>query len=175
MKSISLLLLTGVLLVTTSCYQCVEKRDITKMTPVYMSMDELRSSVRYEKSRAIEKTGKIYFKDDFIYISEYGKGIHIINNQDPYAPTNIGFINVPGNSELAMKNNTLLANSAVDLVSINMSNPSAPVEQGRLENAFTYEAPRPVEQSIQYETPDLSKGCVVGWNEKVITEETECL
>lgn len=175
MKSISLLLLSGVLLVTTSCYRCVEKNDITQMSPVYMSMDELRSSVRFEKSRAIEESGKIYFKDDFIYISEYGKGIHVINNQDPYAPANVGFINVPGNSELAMKNNTLLVNSAVDLVSINMANPTAPIEEGRLENAFTFEMPVTMTEEVRYEEPDPSKGLVVGWNDQVITEETECL
>lgn len=175
MKSISLLTLLGVFLVTTSCYQCVDKKDVTKMKPVYMSMDDLRSSVRFEKSRALENTGKIYFKDDFIYVSELGKGVHVINNQDPYAPSNVGFINVPGNSELAMKNNTLLVNSAVDLVSINMANPTAPVEQGRLENAFDFEIPTPVNESVVYDSPDPSKGLVVGWNETVETVETECL
>lgn len=139
-----------------------------------MSDDELKASVKMNDQRAISTVGKIYFKDDYIYISDPGKGIHVIDNKDPRAPQNIGYVTVPGNTELAVKNNTIVANSATDLVSINMENPRNPIVTGRLTGAFPFEMPMDESRSRQYVTPDPDKGVVVGWNETVVTEESPC-
>lgn len=174
MKHLLLLALSGVMLLTTSCYKCSEKREVSNLTPVYMSSDELESSIKMDNQRAISTVGKIYFKDDIIYISEPGKGIHVIDNKDPYAPQNVGFITVPGSAEVAVKNNTILANSATDLVSINIDNPKAPIVTGRLKDAFPFMMPTDATILRKYETPDPSMGAVVGWKEQVTTEETPC-
>ena len=174
MKHLLLIMLPGVMLLATSCYKCTEKREVSKLTPRYMSDDELKSSIKMENQRAISTVGKIYFKDDYIYISDPGKGIHVIDNKDPRAPQNIGYVTVPGNTELAVKNSTIIANNATDLVSINMEDPRNPVVTGRLNGAFPFEMPTDQSRSKQYVTPDLSKGIVVGWNEKVVVEESPC-
>lgn len=174
MKHLLLLALPGVMLFATSCYKCTEKREVSKLTPVYMSTDELESSIKMENQRAISTVGKIYFKDDIIYIAEPGTGIHVIDNKDPYAPENIGFITVPGSAEVAVKNNTILASSATDLVSINMDDPKSPRETGRLKDAFPFMMPADASRLRNYETPDPTKGAVVGWKERITVEESPC-
>lgn len=174
MKHLLLLALPGVMLLATSCYKCTEKREVSKLTPIYMSSDELKASVKMENQKAINTTGKIYFKDDIIYIAEPGNGIHVIDNKDPYAPQNIGFITIPGSAEVAVKNNTILASSATDLVSINVDDPNAPRVTGRLENAFPFVMPTDASRIKEYQTPDPSMGAVVGWKEQVTTEESPC-
>ena len=65
--------------------------------PIYMSYDDLRKAVKVEESIPLKEPGKIYFKDNYIFINEYMKGIHIIDNRNPSSPLNIKFIEIPGN------------------------------------------------------------------------------
>ena len=64
--------------------------------------------------------GKIYFKEGYIFINEELKGIHVIDNRNPENPQNIGFIEIPGNVDIAIKNNTLYADSYIDLGAIDI-------------------------------------------------------
>lgn len=90
-------------------------------TPVLMTRDNMENAIAYEEARSLKNPGKIYFKDNYIFINERYKGIHIINNQDPENPVNIGFIKIPGCVDMAMKHNTLYVDNAVDLVTIDLS------------------------------------------------------
>jgi hypothetical protein len=56
-----------------------------------------------------------------IYLNEKYKGIHVIDNSNPASPEKIAFINIPGCIDIAIKNNNLLADNAIDLVSIDLS------------------------------------------------------
>lgn len=90
--------------------------------PILMERTELEKSVFYRDAQEISTPGKIYYKDNIIYLNELYKGIHVIDNSDPANPQNIGFINIPGCVDIVIKNNSLLADNAIDLVSINLSN-----------------------------------------------------
>ncbi len=79
----------------------------TANSPVYMSYEDLREAVDYSSARDLEKPGKIYFKDGYIFVNENAKGIHIIDNKNPRDPKNIGFIEIPGNVDMAIKGNIL--------------------------------------------------------------------
>ena len=138
--------------------------------PVYLSYNELRSSIQSETARDIEKPGKIYFYNNYLFINEYMEGIHIINNTNPSSPQNIGFIKIPGNVDIAIKDNTLYADSYVDLVAIDVSNPESIVEKDRLSNIFTYIIPA-YDQNYRVDKIDQSKGVVIGWETKSITRE----
>ena len=89
--------------------------------PVYMSYEDLRSAVRDTTPAEISKPGKIYLYGDFILVNEVRKGIHVVNNTDPANPEVISFIRIPGNIDMAIKNNILYADSYVDLVAIDIS------------------------------------------------------
>ena len=89
--------------------------------PVLMNSDLLETSVYITEARSLKKTGKIYFKDNYIFISEKYEGVHIINNEDQRHPINEAFINVPGCLDMAIKKNTLYVDNATDLVALDLT------------------------------------------------------
>ncbi|HAS41686.1 MAG TPA: hypothetical protein DCS93_14485 [Microscillaceae bacterium] len=88
----------------------------------YLSRTEMNQAIKLSTAQDLVQPGKIYVFGQYLYINEKYKGIHIINNADPKSPKNIGFINIPGNIDLAIKDNILYADNGVDLVSINIAN-----------------------------------------------------
>ena len=90
-------------------------------TPVFISRETLENSVKYiAGARDMIQTGKIYYRAPYIYVNERYKGVHVINNTDPANPVNEGFILAPGCIDMAVKENILYIDNAVDLVSINL-------------------------------------------------------
>ena len=51
-------------------------------SPVYLTYEELRSAVQKEPVRDIENPGKIYFKDNYLFVNETMKGVHVIDVSD---------------------------------------------------------------------------------------------
>ncbi|MDR1558040.1 MAG: hypothetical protein LBS88_13575 [Tannerellaceae bacterium] len=89
--------------------------------PVFMKRADLEQSVSFrEGKRALTNPGKIYCKPPYIYINERYKGIHIINNTDPAHPVAEGFIVAPGCMDMAMKDQILYLDNAVDLVAFDL-------------------------------------------------------
>ena len=89
--------------------------------PVFMSREALDHSVKYiSEARDMVQTGKIYYRAPYIYVNERYKGVHVINNADPAAPANEGFILAPGCIDMAVKGNILYLDNAVDLVSFDL-------------------------------------------------------
>jgi hypothetical protein len=178
MKTIRLLLSHFVvtLLVITSFSGCndrtYEKVTYTANIPVYMDFDTFRKSVMKSTGIPLSNPGKIYFKDNFLFINEINQGIHIIDNSIPAEPLNIAFIQIPGNMDIAIRNNMLLADSYIDLVAIDITDPMNPVEIDRIQNAFPNVLPAPDYSYPVYDL-DFSKGVVTGWETKEITEMVE--
>ena len=140
--------------------------------PVYMPFNEFRSS--FEKSEPIDIShpGKIYFKDGYLFVNEYGKGIHVIDNSNPSEPEKIAFYEILGNVDMAIRGNILFADSYVDLLSIDISDVNNPVEISRLKNVFPEIVPEG-DILFPYAMVDNSKGVIVGWTVKTITEEID--
>ena len=138
--------------------------------PVYMSFSDFRAS--FEKSEPVEiyHPGKMYFKDDHLFINEYGKGIHVIDNSDPHNPQKIAFYEIVGNIDMAIKGNILFADSFIDLLAIDISDVNNPVEVDRIENVFPEIVPEG-DIWFPYANVDKSKGVIVDWEVKKITEE----
>ena len=143
--------------------------------PIFMSADVFRESVSLTKSQTISNYGKMCFYEGYIFISETGKGIHIINNTDPSHPQNTSFIELMGNADLAIRNGKLYADSYIDLVWFNISNPNKPKLEGRLENVFPDALPA-IENEYGYDygmcygSPSNDKGVIVGWKLEKRTE-----
>jgi hypothetical protein len=109
--------------------------------PVLMDRDDLEISVKFRETQDIVNPGKIYYKDQVIYLNEKYKGIHVINNSDPSNPQNIGFINIPGCIDIAIKNNSLLADNATDLVAIDITDLEHLKVTDRIQNVFPESTP----------------------------------
>ncbi|WP_299365820.1 hypothetical protein [Winogradskyella sp.] len=144
MKKYSLLLLVTLPLYLQSCIGWGNDDDIivdlpqNSYEPVIMQRSEFENTTVLESApKPIVNSGKIYVKGNFIFINEVNKGFHIINNSDPTNPSNIGFINVLGSSDLSIKNDVFYANNARDLIAFKIDETSETLTlTKRLENVF---------------------------------------
>ena len=166
--------LLPILLIAIALQSCCRESNLTTIAsaPVYMSYDELRKSVQSAPPTPLKDPGKIYFKDNYIFINEKFEGIHIIDNTNPSAPQNIGFIKIPGNVDLAIKGNYLYADNSVDLAVIDITNPLQVKEVSRIESMFPYGMPGAAPRKPM--AIDRNKGIVVGWKDSLITQSTRC-
>jgi len=127
----------GILLFLWSCSdRCDRQVSYTYFMPVYTTAEDIRTSFAFRQPEEISYPGKIYLLGDFLFVNEIGKGIHIINNIDPANPQNVGFINIPGNHDMAAKGNILYADSYIDLLAIDISNLDDIKIEKRVEGVF---------------------------------------
>lgn len=138
MKKLTFLLMMTGLFVLPGCKDYVNDYITYKVNePVFMPVSEFRSAVDViPQPQPIEKQGKILFYDGYLYISQPGKGIHVIDNRNPSNPHNIAFIELIGNADMQVRNGLLYADSYIDLVWFDISDPSKPVYKGRKEEVF---------------------------------------
>jgi len=113
-----------------------ECENYTLATPVTLTLDEFRNSVKITVPQVIQKSGKIYAYGNYIFVNDKKKGIHVIENSNPTSPRKIAFINIPGNEDISIKDNYLYADSLIDLVIFDISDLESIVQVGRLEDVF---------------------------------------
>jgi hypothetical protein len=167
-KIIPRLVALTLFLIVLSCEDSTFK-EYTGNLPVYMSYSDLRSSVTVEQSTALKNPGKIYFKDNFIFIIEELKGIHVYDNSNPSSPVQKSFVNVPGAVDMAISGNVMYVDSYVDLVALDLQDINNIHEAGRMKNAITYTVPA-TGNNYPVSYVDENKGVVTGWDVKKIRE-----
>lgn len=173
MKKLSFLLFIAGLFFLPGCDEYVDEYVTYQINePVFMSASEFRSSGKVEEAQPVQKKGKIAFFNDYLYISQPEKGIHIIDNSNPKSPKNVAFIELVGNADMHIRNNMLYADSFVDLVWFDISDPAKPVLKGRKEEVFPEAFPstgNPYGYDYQ-KVMERKNGIVVGWK---LTEKKE--
>lgn len=167
MKTKILLLpfLTLLLLVSCTDDNSSDKyADYIVARPLVMSKTEFANSVDIIAPRPIEESGKVYTYKDYIFVNDKYQGIHVIDNRNPQQPVKIGFINIPGNVDISVKDDYLFADSLADLVVIDISDIDNITLVNRLENVlqggivFPFEANIVEDMDYDYETE-----IIVGW------------
>ena len=173
MKTIKNILFFSVL--TIMSLSCMDQYTevFTANSPVYMSYDDLRKAVKTTEATELVNPGKIYFKDGYIFINEEMKGIHIIDNRNPENPQNLRFIEIPGNIDMAVKNNILYADSYIDMIAIDISDISNPKEVKRVTDIFPYMTPPPTDEKLRIAAIDKEKGVVIDWEIKKVRQEVD--
>ena len=132
-----LMMITSFSLAFISCEN--EEYEIYNVaTPITMTISELRSSVNILPPQKIINSGKIYVYEEFIFINDEGKGVHVIDNSVPAAPKKISFLKIHGNVDVAVKDEMLFADSFTDLVVFDISNIRNIVQKNRLNNVFPH-------------------------------------
>lgn len=92
-----------------------------RYTPLFMERAELERSVSYDDTpRPMVDPGKIHVHGTRLLIVEKYRGIHVVDNSDPGHPDFRAFIVAPGCLDLAMKDNILYLDNAVDLVAFDL-------------------------------------------------------
>ena len=125
------------LLVFTAFTGC--KKDEYEMVKIVkmISVQQMRAlPVGMTKAIPAKKTGKIYIYNDYLFINEPNEGIHIYNNANPGAPVNVGFLQIPGNVDLAIHNNILYVDNFIDLLAFDISNMSNIKQVKRVTDVF---------------------------------------
>lgn len=100
--------------------------------------DSVRAmEVAAQRPRDLETPGRIYIYGDYLLINDVRRGIHVVDNSNPASPIFLNFINIPGNEDLAVYNNILYADSYVDLLAFDLSNPRDIKFKNRVKDIFT--------------------------------------
>ncbi len=155
-------------ILTTCQDKILERYKVSE--PVYLSYEDLRNAVKKTAPQDLKNPGKIYFKDNYIFINEFFKGIHIIDNTNAAKPIEKAFIEIPGNVDIAIKENTLYADSYIDLVALDISNMDDIKETYRIQDVFQYAVP-PKDIELTTQGVDQTKGVVIGWEVKEIERD----
>ena len=163
-------LLSAMAFAFSSCLkdECKQFYSYKVFTPVYLSYNDLRKPITTSTSATLQDIGKIYYKAPFIFVNEVNKGIHVIDNSDPSSPQNVAFINIPGNLDIAVKDNILYADSYIDLVAIDISDPLHAQEIWRDQQVFD-------QRMYQgWWSGDATMGVITDWVERDTTVEQDC-
>lgn len=136
-----LLHLSAFALLILSNFACTDNCETTRIyhttVPVTLSVEQIRTGITTETPKDLVNPGKIYVKDNYLFINEVKKGIHIFDNSNPEKPQSIAFLKVVGVVDMAVKENTLYVDNYIDIVAFDISNPKAIKESGRVKNVFT--------------------------------------
>ena len=116
---------------------CVQTVTYRGTESVRVTLNELRTGIKTLPAQDLENPGKIYVKDNYLFINEVKKGIHIIDNSNPSFPKAISFIQILGNVDIAVKGNILYADSYTDFVAFDISNPKDVKEVSRTKEVFS--------------------------------------
>ncbi len=167
-QTFAVALLSVVLLSSCTKDKCVQEHSYSVFEPVYMEYAELRSSVASTDVQPLTNPGKIFIIGDYLFINEVDKGIHIVDNTNPSSPNFVSFINIPGNIDIAVREHVLYADSYIDLLAIDVSDPTNVSVTKRIQSVFPQRG-----ESFMMANIDNSLGAVTGWNEEIVTEEIE--
>lgn len=161
-------------LIASSFYSCEDStyKEYKGNAPVYLSYDELRSSVEEAQNVELKNPGKIYFKDNYIFILEELKGVHIFDNTDPASPVKKTFINIPGAVDIAISGYIMYVDSYVDLVILDVENVDNIHETGRIKDILPYTVPA-TGNDFPTAYVDQKKGVVIDWDLKIVKEKVE--
>ncbi len=114
-------------LLGSCCWSCPPHDDSLPPRPlnyrtVTMSREALEASVALNGPQPIERAGKIYVKDNLLFITDVNKGFHIYAYNASGYPDEVAFLSIPGATDLAVRDNKLFINQATDLVTLIYAN-----------------------------------------------------
>ncbi len=136
-------------------------------TPIYMSWETFRNSaIEVLPPQPIRHRGKLLLRDHYLLISEPGAGVHIFDNSDQRAPVGLMFIRIPGNIDIALRDDLLYADSFVDLLTLKIDfDRRTATLVDRLEDQFKYDPYQTVTTAseIYARNIDEKRGVVVGF------------
>jgi hypothetical protein len=171
-KIIPIISSISLLLIFFSSCEDTKVREYTGYAPVYMSYKDLRSSVSEVQSVGLKNPGKIYYKDNYIFIVEELKGIHVYDNSNPSSPVKKAFVNIPGVIDMSISGYIMYADSYVDLVVLDIEDIARIHEVGRIKDVIPYTVP-PSGTDYPVGNIDKDKGVVVSWELRTIKEKVD--
>lgn len=128
--------------------------------PVYG--EATASDIVMTSPQSVNDPGKIYVYENYLLVNEKNKGIHIFDNTDPANPVNLGFLQLLGNHDMAIKDGVLYGDHLGNLVALTTNDFTNVQEKGRLP-LRNWELGVPPPSGFHFECVDPDKGLVIGW------------
>ena len=169
-----LMLTAGFAMVSCDSDNEVPTEEYQVAVPLTMSVEEFRNSVDIISPLPVEKSGKIYAYQDYIFVNDKYRGVHVIDNRNPASPQKIAFIKIPGNVDIAVKDNYLYADSLRDLLVFDLSDINQINLANRLTDVLRDNVPWPFEADfVDYEGFGDGSEILIGWDleTRMMTEE----
>ena len=157
-----------ILLLSCSGDDTLDRR-VSSYRPLLMTRQTMEGSFAFLPPRPLKNMGKMVQHGNYVFINEPFKGIHVLDMSNTAQPVPKGFLQIPGNIDVAVvEPNILVADNAVDLLSIDVSNPLAPLLLERKRTVFPEHLPPDVHKvGGIYSDDSRPKGSViVGWVKK---------
>ena len=179
MKRIHLPYIICCSLLITSCWNTEEPVDFPEgevggYRPIYQT--DVSTTIEFGANRNIENPGQIYVLNGLLLLNDIGKGFHVIDNTNPSTPTKLGFLQVAGSENMAIKDGILYVNQYNELIALDINDLNNIQVISR--ELITLEGRSvsqnvPPQNGVYFECPDPSKGELVGWEIATI-ENPEC-
>lgn len=161
------MLLVGLILIFTGCTDPgpgFPEGEVLGYQPVYAVDSDFE--IELLPRQAAVNTGKIFRRGNLLLLSEVNEGIHIIDNTDPTAPVNLGFLKVKGSSDMWAEGELLYVNQFSDIVTVDFSDLENVREISREPNAFSaflVDQQIPPLAGFYFVCPDSTRGRIVDW------------
>lgn len=139
---------------------------VTGYRPVYGSADA--SEIKLTSARTIKAPGKIYTYGKYLLVNEQHQGIHVFNNIDPTSPKPVAFIQMLGNTDMAIKDGKLYADHNGNIVRVAINDFSS-LQLEKSLDLSDWELGIPPPSGAYFECIDASKGLVVSWQQVQLT------
>jgi len=166
MKNLKLLFAVLICLAMTNCclppFECNDDfvEPSSRYEPVFLNRIDFEKSVLLKNSLSMGTTGKIYVKDNLLFVNELRKGFHVYDNSDPANPRSIKFLEAPGSTDLAIQDNIIYINQATDLIAVEY-NPATNTASLTKRIANTFPELRSPDGEYAYDIPENS--VVIDW------------
>jgi len=142
-----------------------------------ISLEEFKNGVDIISPQPIAESGKIYAYQDYIFVNDKYRGVHVIDNSNPASPRKVSFIKIAGNVDISIKNNFLYADSLTDLIVLDISDINNIQIVNRLQNVLRDNIVWPMEADIfEYGEWNNENNVLIGWEvttERRLVEEVQ--
>ncbi len=167
------------IIILLSLYSCKDKTEAIYManTPIYQDLESFRNfEFELSSARDISRAGKLWVQDNYLFIVDVLKGVHIFDNSDPASPINLGFLEIYACTDIAVNGNQLYVDNYHDLLTFDISDITNPTLVCRSTDVFDFKGMRLL-AGYDAKMPATGvipeKGVIVGWNQIETTEEIE--
>jgi hypothetical protein len=121
-----------------ACTKDTVTQHYTFYRPVYKTKDAVVAGIKNSIAQPIQKPGKLVWKDNYVFVNDVDRGIHILDISNPAQIKTVSYINIPGCVDLAVYGNFLYADCYTDLVTIDISDPLHVITKKVLPGVFPH-------------------------------------
>ena len=123
---------------------CLEESDdtpfisptLSRYDPLFTTRAELENSFAIQPEQPLNRSGKVLAYQELLFVVDPYRGVHVYDNTNVDNPQKLQFIRVLGIQDIALKENILYADNAVDIIGIDVQDIARPVLRSRLRNVL---------------------------------------